>query len=56
MIICSNWHESKYEAWRQFNLEHAWKLKREALERFEWKKEPVVLEDNGRFKIEGVCA
>ncbi len=54
MIVSSGWHESKYEAWRQFNLEHEWKVKKQGGELFDWAKEPVVLEEGGKFKVEGV--
>ena len=45
MIISSNWFNSKYEAWREFNLEYGWKFK---------EIEAVIIEDNGKFRIEGV--
>lgn len=56
MIVSSNWCQTKYEAWRQFNLEYAWVIKREREEILEWEKEPAVIEEDGKFKIEGVCA
>ena len=54
MIISTNWHNSKQEAWRQFNLEHDWKVKSNG-RLFKWLREPEVLEENGRFKVEGVA-
>lgn len=54
MIISSNWHESKYEAWRHFNLEHEWRAKKQPSGKFDWVKEPEVFEENGKFKVEGI--
>lgn len=54
MVVSSAWCQTKYEAWRQFNLEYAWRIKKAALDKFNWLKEPVVLEENGKFKVEGV--